>query len=268
MPNEEIDQEIEEEELEEDVEETEDREDAELQEEESEEIPITYMSENGVEVTENIPYDKLVEIVANSKKPSKDAEYMKAVQPLVKAVNESQVLQDYFRYKQQGYSDEQIIKGLYINATKGREDEEVDDDTKKTQKEIEVLNKKVDSFITKEESEKYKNHNAALLETAAAKYGKDIPDDVVMEKVTATFRIIYPNLDLTKYPLTQEQVSIIMKEALSGVKVQKIASNMSKQASIPKVLGGRSITKTEKPKSNVLYGTTESREKAFNDLIK
>jgi hypothetical protein len=59
-----------------------------------------------------------------------------------------------------------------------------------------------------------------------------------------------------------------VKEALSGVKVQKTAANISKQKTIPNVLPTRGVTKTVKQKGSVVYGGGEERARAFNDLIK
>lgn len=270
-------------------------------------IPFTYFDETeGKEKVINISYDRLSKIVEDHVKgrsieeeAQRMAEYLQQVNPLIEHFSNSDLLKQIAYYQSQGYDDETIKRGLVklwatspqpqtAGAGQSREFESPQDELnyyiekqleEKLAHYLKPFQTKIETLADAYTGETIEKTNNKVLAKALERY--DISEDnITKEDIELFNRALmdaYPNIDLRRHPLSQQQAYIVANEAfrhrkaskkpVDETKVQKI-KNALKQASAPTIMPGKGARQTGVGIIKKLDGVPDTeRRKNWIDLI-
>lgn len=148
-------------------------------------------------------------------------------------------------YRAQGYTDEQIIRGLAALQQSGAATGEEEDETPpsyltpeeavewKVQKRIEKLERKLEGYFQQLEKQSILSYNAQLIDSVLAEYGYTQLTDAQKNAVVSTFRELFPTVDTTMHRLNKRQVEVVIREALG---VREKGSRGDSSGKLPKEL--------------------------------
>ena len=246
------------EEVEEETEES--AEEEETEEEGDKEFNVKYYDREGQEYEENFTEKDLPSIMSLAKEGVSAMEYAQEVSPIIDTFSKSKILQDVAYYISQGYTDDQIKKGLpQIWSKDTGEPKEFDSieeeiDYRVEQQLKQKLANMEDKLTHTEEMAKrlaeekstaaIQDTNRNVFQSALNKMGYDVGDLTANElsAIDRTFADIYPGVDLMRMQLTHAQANIIVKDALNPKGIKRAKKNkvksMSKQAQATRSMPG------------------------------
>lgn len=282
------------------------KEDSEQEDVEDDTIPFTYYDETeGENKVVNMSYDRLSRIVEDymrgrsiEEDAQRMAEYLQQVNPLIERFNQSDILRQIVYYQSQGYDDDTIKKGLVklwgSEVTGGKqldktpEFESPQDEInyyieKQIEKRLEHYLKpyqaKISELANTMTYETIEKANNKVLAKALERYNIT-EENLTKEDIDAFNKALmdaYPNIDLRRHPLTQQQAYIVANEAFRhrksektpevDAKYQKI-KNALKQATAPSIIPGKRARQSTGGLVNKLDGYSDAeRRKNWVDLI-
>ncbi len=268
-------------------------------------VPIL-VEENGTIKKITVPYSDLVDKYMKSKEYERLVQqqntFITSVAPLLKTLEQSNVLQQILYYKSQGYSDDDIIKGLpQIWAQAQKENpslpnfEEVED---KQQWIMAAINNQLKQILTPYEqellrvkaelqNEKYQKlykeveaHNNSYLEEELSRYGLssgDLTSEDIKE-LRAAFEDVLGETkkaikDIKTLKLTKAQAKHIINEFLERVSKKTVGSrnkttvkDMAGLAKAPKIASSTRASAPVKPSSKTTTKTASYSERVKNWL--
>jgi len=268
--------------------------------EEGKKILVEYEDPSGVKAADEVPVSDLPKIMSLARKGVDAITYLQNAQPIINEFKGSKILQDIYYYRQQGYSDDDIKKGL-VQMWSGDgntiEEEEPEFDTieekveylvqKRLEERLQPLQKQFQAVEGQRTAETIMKHNGSVLEKALSNVGYS-PDQLTLAERTAidnSFATLYPGVDPTRYKLTPAQANVIVKDALSRGGVEKAQKTLAKtkpsnkkknvnsaakNAKATRTIPGRSVRSGSEPQ-NVFQPKIVSeaeRRKIVNDLFK
>ncbi len=214
-----------------------------------------YEAEDGKK-TAKLNIDDLPKIYREYEEQKKVIEQLSVVQPLVDTIKSSELLKNIFLYKNQGYSDEQIIEGL-ISYYKSREAQQIhqeaeeykDDIQLKIEKELAKhvvpLQNEIKNYQYKTLQQETAEHNNTLLQDALTEVGLK-PDEITKEDLTELgqmLRDLYPDADLTITKINKRTAKLLANY-LAANKVSQEAKTtvraVSKISKLPRKIAVKS----------------------------
>jgi len=247
--------------------EEEDAEGGESEEEATEEGLYEFVveDEDGNEVTKKYSREELLEKLALAESnPAEELkeyrEVVKGVEPLLDTVNNSALLQQVLQWKDQGYSDQQIMQGLttYVLRDTQQQQQGGEDIPEETKQWLAYIEKIVEDKLAPvknklQESESNArtrstiSQNELVFEQALKKYyyTPELLSTGQKKKLTQAIKGAYPNMDIKKINLTKESAEMIVNYALGprkgAVKEKSKVKQFAKQAQAPTIMPGLGI---------------------------
>lgn len=224
-------------------------------------IPISY--EVGGEVyEEDMTYDDIADAVAQARQLPQYQNYLVWTRPLVEHLEKSELLRTVHGWKDKGFSDEQIMKGLF-NLQQSKEGGATEEP------EAEDLQKLIDSKVNEKltplqqsfeqqqadvRRQQVINHNEKVFNEALFKITKKTYGELEEDEIGAIqrgYRTMFGNnANIEKIPVESAQAMMIIRDALvkGGQAVVPKAAGMKVP---PKIQGGSQSLKTDRPGGEV-----------------
>ena len=252
-------------------------------------------SESGKEVERDYTAAELQEILENHEKGGGTAEkqlyeFVDNVKPLVERFTSSPLLQQVVQWQDQGFSDTQIMKGLYdyvgqqnnakpANEKKNPEQDEYQKNMIEwmrsvVKQEITPIKQKLTEKEAVEQTGQTIAHNTKVFEEALNKYyyKPELLSKGQRDKLEKTLKsALGDNVDLKRYKISKDQADMIVNYALGprkgAIKEQNKTAQMIKQSGAPVIMPGRSARPMAKKTASNDSTTISSRRSTFNSLF-
>lgn len=231
-------------------------------------------------------------------------ENFRQIKPVIDKIKESQTLKQFIGYSSQGYTDEQIMDGLFLlrhpeykemfdNYSKNKpapEPEKMPEDMT-VEEEIEWrVNKALQERLAPVQSQLktmteqqarqqqqqqyatvYQNNDNLIMNAVQSELGGIEINATNAQMLQQTFAELYPNENIQTKPLTERQAKLLVREAFGGMKQQtqpnRQAGLLSKTKDLPDIMtgtSGRSLS-TGKPNAARELSVVD-RKKAVDDF--
>lgn len=256
---------------------------------------------------EMIPQSRLIDMMNKTKQleeiEPEIARYQE-LKPILNKIGGSNMLRNAVTYSMQGYSDDQIIEGLFLlkhpevkemydNYAKNKQtvveeepefdtiDEEVAYKVKKgIEEHLAPIKEQLSSMTNKEQQAQqyyqsqqiYENNDRLINSIVADKYGSIEVNNENIEKLqTAFVKLGYgkTGADIARVALNQDQAEVLLYKAYGTPTKQKSAPSLiNKTADLPNILKGtpgQSMTGSINKSQNT-YSNTVARKKAIDDI--
>jgi len=276
----------------------------EIEAEAGDKIPVPLIDENGKEYIEEIDYEDLVKIIQDAKrgaakgdKPDAGAKSpqgdSKELANLLTEIEKNQMIQNIIGWQSQGFSDEQIIEGMFklhseAKAKAAEEPPEFDtisDEVnyyieKRYGEEIKSLNNQINQLKSKETGAMVEQNNDSVIAQSLQRFGHSTHlEREGLVSLRGAYDKLYPNVDLKNFMLSPDQADALVYLALGSKEGSETASKkkpsvketieaITRMASAPKTLKGRSTkptaTNNKQQYDNVSHA---DRVKRMNDLF-
>ena len=256
---------------------------------------------------EMIPQSRLIDMMNKTKQleeiEPEIARYQE-LKPILNKIGGSNMLRNAVTYSMQGYSDDQIIEGLFLlkhpevkemydNYAKNKPtaiEEEPEFDTieeevaykvkKGIEEHLAPIKEQLSSMTNKEQQAQqyyqsqqiYENNDRLINSIVADKYGSIEVNNENIEKLqTAFVKLGYgrTGADIARIPLNQDQAEVLLYKAYGNPTKQNTAPSLiNKTADLPNILKGtpgQSMTGGANKSQNT-YSNTVARKKAIDDI--
>lgn len=224
-------------------------------------IPITYKDENGEDVEAYVTEEELSKLLdGNSGGEAKGdisqemKRFVEQTAPLIDIYNSSEIMRNIHYYRQQGYSDEQIKRGLVqlwseeIATSEQQQQQGMDTEDTNVHKLVEQklmpVQKELQTLRYQQAVKDAYANNSAVLSSKLAEYGwTDKLDEKQIQAMADVLNTIYKDKDKYTLMLTEKDADIIVRATLgrnnkngSG---KSDAVKLGRQVSAPTILPGK-----------------------------
>lgn len=177
---------------------------------------------------------------------------------VMRNVTESQLMRDILAYRQRGFTDAQIMAGiskLYLANTQQQQAPQQTDEEEQTQApqlpDIQALiqaeiDRRLNPIVNKVQQNEQltqmkdiRSHNDTLFDNAIGNRQLTAQEE---GRIIATFKTLYPGVDINRVKLYPEQVQAVVTLGLQGMKTQKTTTRQMPQQPPPVIARGTATT--------------------------
>ena len=255
--------------------------------------------------TRNIPLSEMKEMIEAQKKYQQiepDIQRVNELKPVLEKIGGSQMLKNAITYSMQGYSDDQIVDGLFLlrhpevkemydtyskNKPQQQEEtpafdtieEEVEYRVKKgIEAQLAPIKQQLEGMTTQQKqaqqfhqaNQVYNNNDALINAVVKEKYGSiDVTPDNIAKLQNAFVSLGFGRTgeDIVRTPLNKDQIEVMLYKAYGNPARQKAAQQYKDTSTLPNIMQGQAGHAPAKSgKQNDSYSNSSQRKRAIDAL--